>query len=147
MESPNAKALLSAQARDNAKAGQDFISPSVSFLKSYILMLKAGPKGPDEAQTLIHGTLTFARRTQEDHVDSPQLVDGFFRIASPWFGRLDERSFFRNHESMLTLATQCGLVGYLWWKLSTNNVTAGQGSFLMTYALVPDRGGEGEKIH
>jgi hypothetical protein len=105
LESPNAKALLSAQARDNAKAGQDFISPSVSFLKSYILMLKAGPKGPDEAQPLIHGTLTFARRAQEDYVDSPQLLDEFFRIASPWFDRLDERPFSRNHESMLTLAT------------------------------------------
>lgn len=137
---------LSDRTGGNAK---DAFKPSVAIVKAYILVLKALDATniiERPAWSLINGTLTYARRAEQDtQTGEPALLDEFFEVASQmWHHCHNCGSFFKQHASMLTLATQCGLNYYLRSKLSEDNIIGRETHPrpLLDYALVPTKESE-----
>lgn len=122
-------------------------SASHAIFKAHILMLKALDATniiERPPWQLIEDSLTWARRHERDtQASDPELVDEFYNVAHKQWNdtRYNQRPFFKQHESMLTLATQCGLYHYLEAKLSQQNIigTLGLPRSLLDYALRPDK--------
>jgi len=132
--------------------------PNLAIVEAHILMLKALDSTYIEErppQSLISSALHFARRAEtKTQTSKPRLMDEFYASASLWWNRGGppalnirtnwQRTFFMQHKSMLTLATQCGLHRYLWLKLKEENIIATEYTdrSLLDWALIPLEGCE-----
>jgi hypothetical protein len=94
---------------------------------------------------LMDGVLTYARRAEKDtQTGHPALLDEFYKIFSNLWGIYSSHRspIFLQQDSMMTLASQCGLHHYLRMKLAADNIIPHKKDKrpLLDYALVPIAG-------